>query len=530
MATRSSRYWAKRAEQVMLEAERNTNAYLNELNALYRRTADGIDERIRRIFRTYQRGFTAEEAKAWLAEEIPRRQYEALKEALAAMTDDRLREQTLMRLNAPAYRYRITRLQYIRQSIMAELSKAADAEKRISTECYTSTLQNAYTHTMFEIQKGAEVSFDFAQLPQSTVDRLLSARWYGRNFSASIWRNRGVVAKAAGDVVKQGVLSGQSIREMSKALMEHTYTHSMKNATRLIRTEVNYFCNQGELESYKEAGIEEYEFLATLDLRTSQICREHDGKRYRVESAVIGENCPPLHPYCRSTTVAVIEAPNLDRMNRRAARDENGKTVNIENISYPEWRNRFTKGVGSGIINTGADGMFVDIEIDRFTPCLVEVATGKIVQTTYSKASKSEFAGLKKQGWLFDWNAKGLSGDDIYKLTLSGSKEIQGLVALRYEERSRAVYVHIAESAPHNRGTNKRYEGVGGHLFAIAAKISLDKGYDGYFFLDAKNQDLVKHYAGILDAQWIGIPHPYRMVVNENAAAKLLNRYTLEKE
>lgn len=261
------------------------------------------------------------------------------------------RKQTLMRLNAPAYRYRITRLQYIRQSIMTELSRAADAEKRISTECYTATLQNAYARTMYEIQKGAGVGFGFTQLPQSAINRLLSAQWYGRNYAASVWRNRGLVAKAAGDVVKEGVLSGQSVREMSKALMERTYTASMANATRLVRTEVNYFCNQGELASYREVGIEEYEFLATLDLRTSQVCREHDGHRYRVEEAIVGENCPPLHPYCRGTTVAVIDLSGIDRMNRWAARNSNGKTVNIENMSYPEWRNQFTKGAGSGILD-----------------------------------------------------------------------------------------------------------------------------------------------------------------------------------
>ncbi len=39
--------------------------------------------------------------------------------------------------------------------------------------------------------------------------------------------------------------------------------------SRLVRTEVNYFSNQGTLEGLKAAGFTKYRFIATLDLRTS---------------------------------------------------------------------------------------------------------------------------------------------------------------------------------------------------------------------------------------------------------------------
>lgn len=120
-----------------------------------------------------------------------------------------------------------------------------------------------------------------------------------------------------------------------------------------------------------------------------------------------------------------------------------------------------------------------------------------------------------------------MDGDDIYKLTVAGEDEIQGLIALRYEERSQAVYAHIAESAPQNRGKDKKYKGVGGHLFAIAAQKSIERGYGGFVFLDAKNQELVQHYEEALGAVLVGMPHPYRMIIDEEAAAMLLKKYTL---
>ena len=339
---KSEAYWRKRAEGILLEAERNTTDYLNQLNVLYRNTAEEIDRKSKKIFDTYRKDFTAEQAKQWLNEVVPRAEYDELKNSILSMTDERMKKQALLRLNAPAYRYRITRLQYLKQQIMAELSIAADREKQVTTQCYVDAVKFSYYHTMYELQQGVGLGFSFAQLPHSTIDRLLSARWYGRNYSASIWRNRGQVATAAANVIKVGVLAGQSIPDMSKALMEQTYTNSMRNATRLVRTEVNYFSNQGAIESYKEAGIEKYEFMATLDLRTSPMCREHDGKTYLIREATVGGNYPPLHPYCRSTVAAVVDVPGLERMDKRAARNPLiDKTTTVENMPYDKWKKTY---------------------------------------------------------------------------------------------------------------------------------------------------------------------------------------------
>lgn len=179
----------------------------------------------------------------------------------------------------------------------------------------------------------------------------------------------------------------------------------------------------------------------------------------------------------------------------------------------------------SGIIKLGGGRM--DLTIDQFTPCLMDARTGKLMDTSFSPISAKELHKIK--GWGFDWSDKALIQDEIYKLTLAGDDKIQGLVAIRSMERDRAVYVHIAESAPHNLGSGKQYSGVGGHLFAIAAQKSVEAGYGGYFFMDAKNLTLVKHYQETLGAMWLGMPHEYRMIVDEEAAAHLLSIYTFEE-
>ncbi len=194
-------------------------------------------------------------------------------------------------------------------------------------------------------------------------------------------------------------------------------------------------------------------------------------------------------------------------------------------------------GEGKSLANAGKSDimevseeidMGVDVGIDKFTPCLENTRNGEIVETTYSLASRDELKGLKKKGWAFNWSATDLKNAEIYKLNVKGTSEIQGLIAITPQERDKAMYVNIVESAPHNKGTGKQYYGVGGHLFAIAAQKSVEKGYGGFLFLDAKNMELVKYYREKLGAQWIGGPHQYRMFIDERAALELLNKYTLE--
>ncbi|MDR1536689.1 MAG: hypothetical protein LBU32_01600 [Clostridiales bacterium] len=119
-----------------------------------------------------------------------------------------------------------------------------------------------------------------------------------------------------------------------------------------------------------------------------------------------------------------------------------------------------------------------------------------------------------------------LQKSNIYKLMVEGDNAIQGLVSA--EVIRGAVYVHLVESAPHNLGRSKLYEGVGGHLFAIAIKLSIANGFGVYIFFDAKNAELATHYSKMLGA--VRLPtrvHEYRMQVDEVQAHKIIDEYTL---
>lgn len=131
----------------------------------------------------------------------------------------------------------------------------------------------------------------------------------------------------------QGLVRGDPLQKITKRFAEKMDV-SRSNAERLITTESAYFAAAGEHDSYKVLGVEEYEYLATLDSRTSDMCREMDGKIFKLSEYMPGTTAPPLHVRCRSTTVPYYGKKGT----LRAAKDEEGKTVYVPDMSYKEWK------------------------------------------------------------------------------------------------------------------------------------------------------------------------------------------------
>lgn len=113
---------------------------------------------------------------------------------------------------------------------------------------------------------------------------------------------------------------------------------SLSSAGRLIATESAFFAAKGECDNMKELGVEKYQFVATLDSRTSDICRSMDMKVIPMKDFQPGVTAPPLHCWCRSCTVPYME--DIPK-GFRAARDEKGYTTHVPDMTYKDWKKVF---------------------------------------------------------------------------------------------------------------------------------------------------------------------------------------------
>ncbi len=102
----------------------------------------------------------------------------------------------------------------------------------------------------------------------------------------------------------------------------------------LVRTSINQVANAASQQVYEanQDITKKYRYLATLDTRTSSICRALDGREFEYGKGPT----PPQHFNCRSTTVPVLDlppgAPPLPVGKRAAA----GGMV-PGNTTYGEW-------------------------------------------------------------------------------------------------------------------------------------------------------------------------------------------------
>lgn len=172
----------------------------------------------------------------------------------------------------------------------------------------------------------------------------------------------------------------------------------------------------------------------------------------------------------------------------------------------------------------------ITVWIDELTNCLKDASNGEIVQTEVIQIKRASFLRKynKKTGWFTNWEEL-LSKHEIYALVIQGTVDIQGLVALAKDTDMQAVYVAWMCASPENQYVKeKRYLGVGGHLFAIAAQKSVEYGFEGYLYGFAANKELLEHYSKVFHAEHIGILHPYHFVVDEVHAKSIMEVYDYE--
>jgi len=164
----------------------------------------------------------------------------------------------------------------------------------------------------------------------------------------------------------------------------------------------------------------------------------------------------------------------------------------------------------------------LDFEVDKLTNSIENVVSGDNFPTDITLITSVDLkTATKKNGWQFDWKLEFREPvRDVYKLTIVNNQTvIQGLLSL--EIKSDHIYMHLVESAPFNKGKTKMYAGVPGNLVAFACKLSFQRGHNGNVSFISKTQ-LVQHYIDTLGAIHFG---GRVMIINSNAALKLINKY-----
>lgn len=407
------------------------------------------------------------------------------------------------------------------------------------TRYLTDSYYTGYIGTMYDIQ-GQGIPL-ITPINEKQVTRAMTLN---TKLSVPLYTRMGI------DV---GILKKQIAKHISRGIAtSSSYVHIARNidgasnigfnkAMRIARTEghrIQVLSANDAQHAAKAKGCEVVkQWDATLDGRTRPMHRLLDGKLAEIDEPFVVDDIEVMYPggfgiasqdvNCRCALLQrarwALDADELKTLKERAEYYGLDKSDD-----FRDFREKYLM-TANRLKDLKDDGN-ISIEIDGFAPCLIECKTGRVVKTTVKEMKRSELKGYNKSsGWYIDWS-KVPRGKTIKAIFAEGNNEIQGLIA--YEELSdhSTINIHWTVANPKSNGNftkNKEYRGIGAHLFAIAAKASIECGYDGFVESKAANSRLLEHYVNEFGAIPLG---GYRFCLDDIAAKELLEKCNWREE
>lgn len=325
----SESYWIKRAEEREQEWNKKSKGTIErELANYYKQALLRIEDDIAVLYGRFAKDnkLTYAEASKMLTSNEFKQWQMSMEDYLNTITDSK-DNKLLLELNTLAMRKRISRLDKLYGDTLKNLYKLGTETEKSITEFLTDAYKDNYYKNLFDVGKSINIKSSAIEVDDEKISKVLNASWSGKNYSERIWKNTDNLAKLIKHEITDGFHRGVSIQKMSNLVQERMNVGRYE-ATRLVRTEMNYVQNQASLDSIKEAEMKYFIFLATLDKKTSTVCRAHDRKVYPVDSATPGTNMPPLHPHCRSTIAGNLTDYDTGR-GKRTAKNKDGKRIII---------------------------------------------------------------------------------------------------------------------------------------------------------------------------------------------------------
>lgn len=352
-------YWERR--NIDAEQKINDGAIKVEetVAKAYRQAQTYLTQKVRKLFaRSQQRsGLSEVEAKRMLNQTTSVEELAELRKLSKQIKDPELHAAAKNRLQALAFKERITRAEDLKAKSFLVSKQVADVQLEKQTEFYVDAIHESYREATAEsvIRKAQENAnngvvievwnkkdYQFKELSTRYTMNILDSHWHGSNYSKRLWDDTEALAARLEELFTVESMTGMSEFEMAKAIANE-FDRSIGVARRLIRTEANYMANQAKLKAWQDKGIKEYKLVVTLDLRTSEICqgKSKQDKTYLVSEAKVNGasgTYPPFHPWCR--TIAVMYSKRTLKLPRNALDPISGKVIPIRgDTTYNEWMN-----------------------------------------------------------------------------------------------------------------------------------------------------------------------------------------------
>lgn len=336
-------YWERRKARQMYEEMESAERLSRQLLPLYLKASEDIRKQAEKIFTKYQSRYGLSKAEAEVLLKTVKDPAD-IRRILELLRQNPEKKELLKELEAQAYGARLGQLTNLYNQLdMVVMAICAEQNRRFY-DFLSRLTESVYYRSMFDMQQYAGYGFSFKMLDRKNIEDILNTKWHGADYSQRIWNNTKRLSKEIKKEIMLNLLTGRPLRDAAVAI-DGKFGSGYNNARRLIRTESNFISNQMQKTAYEASNVKKYIYLAILDLKTSEACRSLDKKRFPVAEAMPGKNYPPMHPWCRSTTIADMPDEWLHEMKQKAIDPATGKRITVPgDMTYQQWYDKYVRG------------------------------------------------------------------------------------------------------------------------------------------------------------------------------------------
>jgi phage protein len=240
-------------------------------------------------------------------------------------------------------RVHIERLEALKMEIKAEIDLLSKTMENNLDKHLRSVYRDTYYRSAYSIQKGLDKFSNIEKLNPELLESLVYKPWTkdNTNWSKRIWGNDSKLVNTLHTNLTQNIITGKPLKDIIDTI-EERFNVERNIATRLIMTESAAYHSRAKERCMKDLGCEKYEVIATLDDRTSPICRTMDSKVFDMKDYQVGVTAPPFHSNCRTVT-----APYYDKIegdtNLRASRTEDDDYELVDVKDYQDWYDNYVE-------------------------------------------------------------------------------------------------------------------------------------------------------------------------------------------
>ncbi len=337
----SNNYWTKRFEEEEKQRNISNKAYTKEIEKQYKIAENKIKSDIEKWYIRIadNNQISLADAKKLLTKD----ELKEFKWTLAEYTQKAKSGAWKKELENASARIHIQRLEALQLQVKNSIETLRNKENEMLEDYLIKNYEDTYYHSLYEISKGLNLKTSFATLDRNKINQVIGKPWLsdGKTFSDRIWQDKEQLINTLRTKITQSFITGSTLDEAVEDISKFV-SDKIKNkeyvARRLLETESAAYASKAQIEAFKSIDVEKYEIVATLDLHTSEICQEMDGKVFNISDQEIGVTVPPFHSHCRT-----VIAPYFDDEPARASRDENGEYKEVKYMNYKEWKDQYIK-------------------------------------------------------------------------------------------------------------------------------------------------------------------------------------------